>query len=114
MIPKNIPDWIDKGLTPTEEMVLITQSKKELQQIMSNYVGVFRSDLRLYRALNRLKTLYDETEQLYRKSKIFREICELRNSINISYLVIKMAIERKESRGLHYNTNYPNKLPLRY
>jgi len=114
LIPKNIPDWIDKGLTPTEEMVLITQSKKELQQIMSNYVGVFRSDLRLYRALNRLKTLYDETEQLYRKSKIFREICELRNSINISYLLIKMAIERKESRGLHYNTNYPNKLPLRY
>ncbi len=113
-IPDNIPDWIDKGLTPTEEMVLITQSKKELQQIMSNYVGIFRSDLRLYRALNRLKTLYDETEQLYRKSKIFREICELRNAINISYLVIKMAIERKESRGLHYNTNYPEKLPLKY
>ncbi len=113
-IPNNIPDWVDHGLTPTEEMVLITQSKKELQQIMSNYVGIFRSDLRLYRALNRLKTLYDETEQLYRKSKIFREICELRNSINVSYLVIKMAIERKESRGLHYNTNYPNKLPLRY
>ncbi|MCD6367224.1 MAG: L-aspartate oxidase [Bacteroidales bacterium] len=113
-IPENIPNWVDKGLTPTEEMVLITQSKKELQQIMSNYVGVFRSDLRLYRALNRLKTLYDETEQLYRKSKIFREICELRNSINVSYLVIKMAIERKESRGLHYNTNYPEKLPLKY
>ncbi len=113
-IPDNIPDWVDKGLTPTEEMVLITQSKKELQQIMSNYVGVFRSDLRLYRALNRLKTLYDETEQLYRKSKIFREICELRNAINVSYLVIKMAIERKESRGLHYNTNYPGKLPLKY
>jgi len=108
----NIPDWIDKGLTPTEEMVLITQSKKELQQIMSNYIGIFRSDLRLLRALNRLKILYEETEKLYRKSKIFREICELRNSINVSYLVIKMAIERKESRGLHYNTNYPEKAPL--
>lgn len=113
-IPKNIPNWIDKGLRSTEEMVLITQTKKELQQIMSNYVGIFRSDLRLYRALNRLKILYNETEQLYRKSKIFREICELRNSINVSYLIIEMAIERKESRGLHYNTNYPGKLPLSY
>ncbi len=113
-MPDNIPDWIDKGLTPTEEMVLITQSKKELQQIMSNYVGIFRSDLRLNRAFNRLEILYEETERLYRKSKVFREICELRNSINVAYLVIKMAMERKESRGLHYNTNYPRKLPLKY
>ncbi len=101
-------------MTPSEEMVLITQSKKELQQIMSNYVGIFRSDLRLNRALTRLKTLYEETEELYRKSKIFREICELRNAINISFLVTKMAIERKESRGLHYNVNYPKKQPLEY
>lgn len=114
VIPKYIPDWIDDGLTPSEEMILITQSKKELQQIMSNYVGIFRSDLRLIRALRRLKILYDETENLYKKSKIFREVCELRNTINVAFLVTKMAIERKESRGLHYNVNYPDKQPLEY
>ena len=109
-IPANVPGWDDKGTTFTEEMVLITQSKKELKQIMSYYVGIVRSNLRLNRALMRLEILYKETEMLYRKSKVFREICELRNSINVAYLIIKMAMERKESRGLHYNVDYPNKI----
>ncbi len=108
-IPDNIPDWNDKGTTYTEEMVLITQSTKELKQIMSYYVGIVRSNLRLNRALVRLEILYKETEMLYRKSKVFREICELRNAINVAYLIIKMAMERKESRGLHYNMDYPDK-----
>ena len=108
-IPANIPDWDDKGTTLNEEMVLITQSTKELKQIMSYYVGIVRTDIRLKRALDRLEILYKETEQLYRRSKIRREICELRNSINVAYLVIKMAMERKESRGLHYNLDYPYK-----
>ncbi len=108
-IPDNIPDWDDKGTTLNEEMVLITQSTKELKQIMSYYVGIVRTDIRLKRALDRLEILYKETEQLYRRSKIRREICELRNSINVAYLVIKMAMERKESRGLHYNLDYPYK-----
>jgi L-aspartate oxidase len=108
-IPENIPDWDDKGTTLNEEMVLITQSTKELKQIMSYYVGIVRTDIRLKRAFDRLKILYEETEELYKRSKIRREICELRNSINIAYLVIKMAMERKESRGLHYNLDYPHK-----
>jgi len=105
----NIPDWNAEGMVLNEEMVLITQSLKELQQIMSNYVGIVRSNLRLKRALDRLNILYRETEELYNKSILTTPICELRNLINIGYLIIKMAMERKESLGLHYSIDYPRK-----
>lgn len=103
---KDIPDWDDKGTTPNEEMILITQSWKETQQIMSSYVGIVRSNLRLKRALDRLEIIYRETEELYKISRITVKICELRNLINVGYLIIKMAHERKESIGLHYSTDY--------
>ncbi len=110
--PKNtfaqdIPEWNETGTTFPEEMVLITQNYKEMQQIMSNYVGIVRSDLRLARAIARLEIIYKETEELYKKSRVSRKLCELRNLINVGYLTIKMAQARKESRGLHYNLNYP-------
>ena len=104
---EDVPDWDAKGRVLNEEMILITQSKKELQSIMSNYVGIVRSNLRLKRALDRLEILYKETEDLYDKSIISKEICELRNMINVAYLVIKMAMNRKESIGLHYSIDYP-------
>jgi L-aspartate oxidase len=103
---ENIPDWNDEGTVLNEEMILITQSLKELQSIMSHYVGIVRSNLRLKRALDRLEILYRETEELYQKSILTVKICELRNMINIAYLIIKMAIERKENRGLHYSIDY--------
>jgi len=106
---ENIPEWDYKGVNEYEEMILITQNHKELMQIMSNYVGIVRSDLRLKRALRRLEIIYEETENLYRKSVLSKEICELRNSINVAYLIIKMAKERKESVGLHYTIDYPVK-----
>jgi L-aspartate oxidase len=102
-----IPDWDAEGTVLNEEMVLITQSLKELRSIMSNYVGIVRSDLRLQRALDRLDILYRETEALYDKSVLTLEICELRNLINVAYLIIKMAMARKESRGLHFSIDYP-------
>jgi L-aspartate oxidase len=105
----NIPDWDDKGTSHPEEMILITQSHKEVQQIFSNYVGIVRSNLRLKRALDRLEILYLETEELYRKSKISKKLCELRNLITVGYLVIKMAQHRHNSIGLHYNLDYPPK-----
>jgi L-aspartate oxidase len=71
-----------------------------------------RSNARLKRALDRLEIIYRETEDLYRKSTISRELCELRNLINVGYLVIKMAMKREESRGLHYNVDYPEKQML--
>jgi L-aspartate oxidase len=90
-------------------MILITQSKKELQSIMSNYVGIVRSNLRLKRAFDRLEIIFKETEDLYNHSLLSEPICELRNMINVAYVVIKSAMRRKESIGLHYNLNYPPK-----
>jgi L-aspartate oxidase len=106
---EKIPDWDYKGTTHLEEMVLITQSLKEVQMIMSTYVGIVRSDLRLQRALVRLEILYNETERLYKKSLVSKKICELRNLINIGYLIIKMATGRKDSIGLHYSIDYPKR-----
>jgi L-aspartate oxidase len=106
---ERIPDWDFKGTSHPEEMVLVTQNFKEMQMILSNYVGIVRSDLRLERALRRLEIIYNETEELYRKSMISRKLCELRNLINIGYLVIKMANQRNESLGLHYNIDYPSR-----
>ena len=103
----DVPDWNDEGTTHPEEMVLITQSIKEVGQIMSAYVGIVRSNLRLDRAWNRLDILYEETERLFKCSKASREICELRNIINVGYLIMRQAMERKESRGLHYTVDYP-------
>ena len=92
-----------------EEMVLISQDAKEVQQIMSTYVGIVRTDLRLKRAWNRLDLLYEETEELFKQSVVSRELCELRNVINVGYLIMRWAMERKESRGLHYNVDHPRK-----
>lgn len=102
-----IPDWDDEGTRLPEEMVLITQSFKEVEQIMSTYVGIVRSNLRLKRAMSRLEILYKETEDLFERSVVSRELCELRNVISVAYLIIKQALKRKESRGLHYTVDYP-------
>ncbi|HNS16520.1 MAG TPA: L-aspartate oxidase [Bacteroidales bacterium] len=102
-----IPDWNDEGTVLNEEMILITQSMKELQAVMTNYVGIVRSNLRLKRALQRLEIIYRETEELYQKSIITKQLCELRNLINLGYLIIKAALDRKESIGLHYSIDYP-------
>ncbi|NPD44545.1 MULTISPECIES: L-aspartate oxidase [unclassified Lentimicrobium] len=104
---EGIPDWNDEGVIDNEEMVLITQSTKELQSMMSNYVGIVRSNVRLKRALDRLEIIYRETESLFDRSSLSIEICELRNLINVGYLVIKMAQMRKESIGLHFSIDYP-------
>jgi len=106
---EGIPLWNDKGTSLPEEMVLITQSAKEVGSIMSNYVGIVRSNLRLERALTRLDIIYRETENLFIRSTVSRDICELRNIVNVGYLIIKQAMERKESRGLHYTIDYPKR-----
>jgi L-aspartate oxidase len=105
-----IPDWNDDGTKLPEEMVLITQSFREVEQIMSTYVGIVRSNLRLKRAMSRLEILFRETEDLFDRSVVSREICELRNVISVAYLIIKHALRRKESRGLHYTIDYPKRM----
>jgi len=105
-INTNIPKWNAEGTEHAEEMILITQSQREVQQIMSNYVGIVRSELRLKRAFDRLEILFNENEALYEKTTVTQKLCELRNLICIGYLIIKHAIRRKESVGLHYMVHY--------
>jgi len=104
---ENIPAWNAEGTDAPEEMVLIIQSLREVQVIMSNYVGIVRSDLRLKRAMDRLEILWLENEALYKKITISQKVCELRNIINVAYIIIKHAMARKESRGLHFTVDYP-------
>jgi L-aspartate oxidase len=108
----NIPDWNAYGTNAPKEKILITQSLKELQLLMSDYVGIVRTDTRLLRALKRLDLLYEETEQLYITSTVSPQLFELRNLITVGYLIVKGASFRKESRGLHFNTDYPAKAAL--
>ncbi len=106
---EDIPDWNARGTTAPKEMILITQSLKELQLLMRDYVGIVRTNVRLQRAMKRLDLLHEETEQLYETTYVSPQLCELRNLITVGYLIVKEAQLRHESRGLHYNTDYPFK-----
>ena len=108
----DVPDWNAKGTSEPKEMILITQSLKELQQVMSDYVGIVRNNVRLQRAMRRIDLLFEETEGLYQTTTVSPQLLELRNMITVGYLIIKGAAFRKESRGLHYNTDYPGKSEL--
>ncbi len=105
---EDIPEWNTAGTTQPREMILITQSLKELQSVMSDYVGIVRNDVRLERAMRRLDLLHEETERLYETTTLSPQLAELRNLITIGYLIVKGAQFRKESRGLHFNTDYPH------
>jgi L-aspartate oxidase len=101
-----IPDWNAKGTNVPKEMILITQSLKELQLLMTDYVGIVRTNVRLERAMKRLDLLHNEIEELYKTASVSPQLCELRNLITVGYLIVKGAQFRHESRGLHYNTDY--------
>ncbi|WP_426669826.1 L-aspartate oxidase [Mucilaginibacter sp. McL0603] len=106
VIPENIPDWNEHGVKLSNEDILVTHNVREMQKLMSDYVGIVRSDFRLDRAMRRLHLLYEETEEFYKRTKLSVKLCELRNLIQVSYIVVKSAMLRKESRGLHYTTDY--------
>src|SRR6195952_3402561 len=95
----NIPKWNSSGTSEPKEMILITQSLKELQLVMSDYVGIVRTNVRLARAIKRLDLLWEETEELYQATTLSPQLCELRNMISVGYLIVKCAQLRKESRG---------------
>ena len=111
---ETIPDWDDSGMTKQEEWILVSHNQREIQNLMSNYVGIVRSNLRLDRAMRRINMIYEETEEFYRKTKISPDLCELRNIITCAYLIVKSARIRKESRGLHFTTDYPEKIKDAY
>jgi L-aspartate oxidase len=106
---ESIPNWNASGTSEPKEMILITQSLKELQLLMSDYVGIVRTNTRLARAMKRIDLLWEETEALYQTTTLSPQLCELRNMITVGYLIVKCAQMRWESRGLHYNTDYPGR-----
>jgi L-aspartate oxidase len=108
----SLGDWNTDGTSSPKEMILITQSVKELKLLMSDYVGIVRNNERLHRAMKRIDLLWEETEELYKRTVVSPQLCELRNMITVSYLIIKSAQLRQESRGLHYTTDFPNKSEL--
>lgn len=103
-----VPEWDDSKAKLSNEDILVTHNLRECQKVMSDYVGIVRSDFRLERALNRLHLLYGETEDFYRHTKLSVKLCELRNVIQVAFIVTKSALLRKESRGLHFTTDYPH------
>jgi L-aspartate oxidase len=111
-LKQSIPDWNPGGTTEPKEMILITQSLKELQLLMSDYVGIVRTNTRLQRAMKRLDLLHEEIESLYETTAVSPQLCEVRNLITVGYLIVKAAQFRRESRGLHYNTDFPGKSPI--
>ena len=106
IIPE-VPRWNDEGTFNQEEWVLISHDKEEIQKIMWDYVGIVRSNLRLKRALRRISLIYREIETYYKKTKISDSLLELRNIALNARLIISCAMYRKESRGLHFTTDYP-------
>ncbi len=100
-------EWNAEGTSSPKEMIILTQSLKELKLLMSDYVGIVRNNERLHRAMKRLDLLFEETEELYKKTSVSPQLCELRNMITVAYLIVKSAQFRHESRGLHYTTDFP-------
>ncbi|MFQ3608017.1 MAG: L-aspartate oxidase [Chloroherpetonaceae bacterium] len=105
----DFPDWDESGTENPEEWILISHNRREVEQVMNDYVGIVRSDLRLKRAQRRIDFLKEETEAYYKKTKVSAELLELRNIIKVASLIIESAMKRRESRGLHFTTDYPEK-----
>lgn len=102
------PVWNKEGTFDLEEWVLIQHNIEEVKRLMWDYVGIVRSNLRLQRAYRRILFLDEEIQDYYKRSTISSRLIELRNLITVAKLIIKCAMTRKESRGLHYNTDFPD------
>ncbi len=103
-----VPDWDASGTQQPQEQVLLSHNLDALQRVMWDYVGIVRTTFRLERALRRTRLLYEEVEAFYRQTRLTSALCELRNMIAVSYLIIRSAQMRRESRGLHYTLDYPD------
>jgi len=102
-----VPAWDDSGTHDAEEWILLSHNLEEIQRVMWDYVGIVRSTLRLRRAQRRVRLLEAEIEDFYKRTRITPELLDLRNVVTTARLIVQSALRRRESRGLHYTTDFP-------
>ena len=110
----SLPDWDESQVEDADEQVVISHNWDELRLLMWNYVGIVRTTKRLERALHRIKLLRDETTEYYSNFRVNRDLLELRNLVVCAELIVRSALRRHESRGLHFSRDFPDPLPVSF
>lgn len=108
----DIPGWDSSQVSDSDENVVISHNWAELRRFMWDYVGIVRTDKRLLRAMHRINLLQQEIQEFYSHFKVSHDLIELRHLVQVAELIVKSALKRKESRGLHYTMDYPRILPV--